>query len=229
MENEELGFDIDSLSDDELFDGFDDADLDASDDTDEQPEAEKEAEDAADDSEEEADQQEPGEESNPDEEEDSSDDGDAEETEKEEKDETSDQKFKLKHLDEVREVGRDEVVELAQKGMDYDRIRTERDSLKRNAAKLEEYENFLKRVAGDQTVEDLIDSTLAKLDVADAAKRGEDLDEVDVFKKLRIERVKREAKNPPPAEEQQKTGEDAEKEKLGKSIQRFLKLSLIHI
>ena len=31
--------------------------------------------------------------------------------------------FTLKHLDEVKVVGRDEVVSLAQKGMDYDRIR----------------------------------------------------------------------------------------------------------
>jgi len=38
--------------------------------------------------------------------------------------------FTLKHLDEVRTVGRDEVVKLAQQGMDYDRIRTERDQLR---------------------------------------------------------------------------------------------------
>ena len=38
--------------------------------------------------------------------------------------------FTLKHLDETRTVGKDEVVQLAQKGMDYDRIRTERDELR---------------------------------------------------------------------------------------------------
>lgn len=37
--------------------------------------------------------------------------------------------FTLKHLDEVKTVGRDEVVTLAQKGMDYDRIRAARDEL----------------------------------------------------------------------------------------------------
>lgn len=36
----------------------------------------------------------------------------------------------LKHLDETKTVTREEAVELAQKGMDYDRIRTERDSLR---------------------------------------------------------------------------------------------------
>lgn len=38
--------------------------------------------------------------------------------------------FTLKHLDEVRQVGKEEVVSLAQKGLDYDRIRTERDELR---------------------------------------------------------------------------------------------------
>ena len=223
MDENEKGFDIEELSDDELFDGFNDDIPDAGA---EQEEPEKDANDetdAADNDGDEADQPESDEESNPDEEEDSSDDGNTEETEEEETDEASDQKFTLKHLDEVREVGRDEVVELAQKGMDYDRIRGERDNLKRNASRFEEYESFLKRIAGDQSIEDLIDSTLAKLDVADAEKRGEDLDEIEQFKKIRIERVKREAKNPPPADDEQKTDDDAEKEKLGKSIQRLLK------
>lgn len=215
MEDESKEFSIDGLTDEELFDGFNDdiPDEEAAQDTDESEE--KEAEDAAD-PEEDADQQES-------EEEDDSDDGNAEETEEEQEEETPDQKFTLKHLDEVREVGRDEVVELAQKGMDYDRIRTERDTLKQSKEKLDEYETFLKRIAGDQSIEDLIDSTLAKLDVADAEKRGEEMDEVEQFKKLRIERVKREAKNPPPAAEPEKTEEEKEKERLGKSIQRFIK------
>lgn len=38
--------------------------------------------------------------------------------------------FTLKHLDETRTVDRDEVVKLAQQGMDYDRVRTERDQLR---------------------------------------------------------------------------------------------------
>ena len=35
----------------------------------------------------------------------------------------ADQSFQLKHMDEVRTVGREEVIALAQKGLDYDRIR----------------------------------------------------------------------------------------------------------
>jgi hypothetical protein len=40
----------------------------------------------------------------------------------------SDQSFTLKHLSEVRTVGRDEVITLAQKGLDYDRIRGKYDA-----------------------------------------------------------------------------------------------------
>lgn len=48
--------------------------------------------------------------------------GDTGETEKEEAPEETDQ-FTLKHLDEVKTVSKEEVVTLAQKGMDYDRLK----------------------------------------------------------------------------------------------------------
>ena len=212
MDEEVKEFNIDDYTDEELFEGLNDDIPDAGAEQEDAEEPEEETEDAVE-TEEDADQQES-------EEEDDSDDGEPEEAEKEAESEVPDQTFTLKHLDEVREVNRDEVVELAQKGMDYDRIRSERDSIK---PKFDEYEAFLKRIAGNQSIEDLIDSTLAKLDVADAEKRGEELDEVEQFKKLRIERVKREAKNPPPAKEEPKTEEEIEKERLSKSIQRFIK------
>ncbi len=213
---DEKEFNIDELSDDELFEGLnDDIPDEEAEPKDEEDTAEEEKDDAVD-AEEEADQPES-------EDEDDSEDKEDEKTEEQAEESPSDQKFTLKHLDEVREVDRDEVVALAQKGMDYDRIRTERDSLKANEAELEEYRSFLKRIAGDQSIEDLIDSTLAKLDVADAEKEGKELDEVQRFKELRIERVKREAKNPKPAPEAPKSPEDLEKERLSKSIQRFIK------
>jgi len=40
--------------------------------------------------------------------------------------------FTLKHLDETRTVGRDEIIKLAQQGLDYERIRAERDQLRAN-------------------------------------------------------------------------------------------------
>lgn len=74
----------------------------------------------------------------------------------------ADPQFELKHFDEVKTVGRDEVITLAQKGMDYDRIRSDRDNLKQENKRLTIFEDFLKKLAGDEmTVEDLMDRTLA--------------------------------------------------------------------
>ena len=83
--------------------------------------------------------------------------------------ENSDQNFVLKHLDETRTVSRDEVITLAQKGMDYDRIRQKLDDLTANqeaiiAENKSEAELFLKELADRQriTVEQLIDNVRAE-------------------------------------------------------------------
>lgn len=70
--------------------------------------------------------------------------------------------FELKHLDEVRTVGREEVIALAQKGMDYDRIRGKLDE--REGKEAEAF-SFLEGLAKEQgmTVEDFMDSTKASL------------------------------------------------------------------
>jgi hypothetical protein len=76
--------------------------------------------------------------------------------------------FTLKHLDETREVSREEVIALAQKGMDYDRIRGRLDEqkdyaeLKQRVGKLEEHESFLKELAGERSVDELIDEGRAQ-------------------------------------------------------------------
>ena len=56
----------------------------------------------------------------------------AETKEQEEKQAETDQPltFTLKHLDEVKTVDKDEIVKLAQQGMDYERVKTERDQLR---------------------------------------------------------------------------------------------------
>ena len=110
--------------------------------------------------------------------EDASDDYEEEDTEAEEdEEEEDDQVFTLKHLDEVKEVGRDEVITLAQKGLDYDRIRTERDQLKAEKAALKEHEDFLKELAelAGQSVEDLMIATKARLVVQDEQKKGREI------------------------------------------------------
>ena len=85
--------------------------------------------------------------------------------------------FILKHLGEETRVSRDEVVALAQKGMDYDRIREKWDGVKDDIQKLRMYESFLGELAeargGD--IESLIDETRTRTLIARAEARGEEL------------------------------------------------------
>ena len=81
----------------------------------------------------------------------------------------ADQSFTLKHLDETRTVGRDEVIALAQKGMDYDRIRARLDAqsdyeaIKSQLAAQQEAFDFLNELAkkNNMSVEDFIDAATA--------------------------------------------------------------------
>lgn len=93
----------------------------------------------------------------------------------------ADQPFVLKHLDETREVNRDEVIQLAQKGMDYDRIREGYDAYKDlgDAATLREYKEFLEEMANGRPVSEMMD-----------AIRASALVEQGMDKDLAAERVK---------------------------------------
>ena len=66
--------------------------------------------------------------------------------------------YELKHLDEVKSVTREEVIALAQKGMDYDRIRAKLDAPN-------QYEEFVKEMAAQQsiTADEFVDNTRAAL------------------------------------------------------------------
>lgn len=80
----------------------------------------------------------------------------------------TDQSFELKHLDEVRTVGRDEVIALAQKGLDYDRIRGKLEELRGLEAQASEngaFAEFVQELAQNAGVspEVLMDTTRAKI------------------------------------------------------------------
>ena len=80
----------------------------------------------------------------------------------------TDQSFTLKHLDETRTVNRDEVITLAQKGMDYDRIRDRLDSNKEGIewyGKNADSVKWLEEIAQEQgmTFEELVDNTRATI------------------------------------------------------------------
>lgn len=82
--------------------------------------------------------------------------------------EEQDQLFELKHLDETKSVGREEVIALAQKGMDYDRVRQKYDAAK---PAVEWYEKnadtvkWLEEMASEQNMSlaEMVDETRAEI------------------------------------------------------------------
>lgn len=110
-----------------------------------------------------------------------------EETKPEEpKQETENQRFKLKYNGEESEVDLEKVIELAQKGMDYDRIKQQRDELKADSATMKRYkdqDSFLKELAesSEITVEDLIEQTKARM----LMSKDESLTEDEALKQVR--------------------------------------------
>lgn len=86
------------------------------------------------------------------------------ETEPEQKAEDTDQYLELKHMDEVRKVSREEAKTLAQKGLDYDRIRGERDAMQKDYQQLKQYEGFLNELKGDfPSIEAMMTDTRARM------------------------------------------------------------------
>lgn len=68
--------------------------------------------------------------------------------------------YELKHYDGIRKVNRQDVIALAQKGLDYDNIRSERDA---SRTKYAELEGFLQELAAPNgwSIEQLMDQTRA--------------------------------------------------------------------
>ena len=76
----------------------------------------------------------------------------------------ADQYLELKHFDEVKKVTKDEAKVLAQKGMDYDRIRGRLGEAEEANKKLAKYEAFLKEIQGDfPSIDDLMNDTRARV------------------------------------------------------------------
>lgn len=125
--------------------------------------------------------------------------------------------FVLKHLGEEKSVGRDEVVALAQKGLDYDRIREKWDGVKDDIQKLRMYESFLQELAEsrDGDIESLIDETRTRTLIARAEARGEELAPAAAAAmavKMRTDFVPSTNGNP----------EEARQEKSQREVSRFL-------
>lgn len=107
--------------------------------------------------------------------------------------------FELKYMGETKTVGKEEAVVLAQKGLDYDRIRQERDSmsteldgLRADKGKLTEYEDFLSALARSvgMDIPAMMDSTRAKMLVAEEKKKGNTISEDFALQKIKFEKEK---------------------------------------
>ena len=89
--------------------------------------------------------------------------GETEETEAKPEPDT-DQYLELKHFDEVKKVSKEEAKVLAQKGMDYDRIRGKLSDAEAAINKLREYEGFLNEMKGDfASIDDLMADSRARV------------------------------------------------------------------
>lgn len=111
--------------------------------------------------------------------------------------------FKLKYLGEDKTVTREEATALAQKGMDYDRIRGKLDSLNEESEKHREAVSFLNELAQKQglTIPDLIDNIRAQ-EIA----KAENVDVDIALGRVKNQRTERDLK--------------AEKEKLQKKTEQ---------
>ena len=131
--------------------------------------------------------------------------------------------FELKHLDETRTVSREEVITLAQKGMDYDRIRTKYDELKAGEAQRSAHEAFLKELADSagQSVEDVIDTARARMLASKATAEGKTLSEEDALEQIKQEKAKQAPAEKPESTEEKSTEKDRDAERQ----QSFLRFS----
>lgn len=109
---------------------------------------------------------------------------------------TDGQLFELKHLGETKNVNRDEVVTLAQKGMDYDRVTEKNTQLetqvseqKQQLATLTEHENALQELAmqSGTTVEELVENMLIAVT---KSKYGID-DDGTALERVKLDRERR--------------------------------------
>lgn len=131
--------------------------------------------------------------------------------------------FELKHLDETKTVSREEVITLAQKGMDYDRIRRKYDELKAGEAQRSAHEAFLKELADSagQSVEEMIDTARARMLANKAKSEGKTLSEEEALEQIKQEKAKQAPAEKPESAEEKSTEKDRETERQ----QSFLRFS----
>lgn len=94
--------------------------------------------------------------------------------------------FTLKHLDEVRTVSREEIIPLAQKGMDYDRIRQKLDDLTAEKSRADQSLSILSELAGAAGFSD-VNAFLDEVK-AERLSKAEDMDMAAARSRVALER-----------------------------------------
>lgn len=123
--------------------------------------------------------------------------------------------FTLRYMKEDKQYTRDETIGLAQKGLDYDRIRTERDSMRTELPELRELKGFLEEMAADSkiTVEQLMEDVRTKRLVEREREAGRSISDTAAREQIQREqaaRVKeRQPAEAPSAEKPQEPGRAA--------------------
>lgn len=152
-------------------------------------------------------------------------DGNETEEQAEGKEGSSDQSdsYELKYFGETRTVNRDEVIKLAQQGMDYPRIREKWDGIKDDVPKLRMYEGFLKELAESRggDIEALIDETRTRSLMAKAKAEGKELTASAAAAQAVQARMK--AMEPEEAK-QEKAREEERQAQRQASVARFMKV-----
>lgn len=105
----------------------------------------------------------------------------------------ADERFTLKHLGETRDFSRDEVTTLAQKGLDYDRIRAERDSMRAEMPTMRDAMGLLGEIAADSkiSVGELIETLRARRLIDREAAEGRTITETGAREQIRREKAAR--------------------------------------
>ena len=144
-----------------------------------------------------------------------------EEAQPEQQEEAENQRFVLRVNGQDSEVDREKVIELAQKGMDYDRIKAERDSFKAEAPTLQRYkdqEAFLKEMAENAkcSVEELMENTRIRV----LMSKDKDLTEEAARQKVREDAAAKQA--PAEKKEEEKAHEPSPEERRQAMFANFL-------
>lgn len=136
--------------------------------------------------------------------------------------------FTLRYMKEDKQYSRDDTIALAQKGLDYDRIRADRDSIKAELPELRDYKGFLEELAAESklSVEQLIENVRANRLMEQERAAGHVLTEEEAREQVQREKAARRQNKVPETEgeaelEAPKTGEPTARKSL--DVQAFCK------